>query len=296
MVAVRSTTTARFSGGCVAVLCALAASAAPPPVSLPEVYDGGVALADYWVSEKYDGVRGYWNGKALVTRGGNTIDAPDWFTRGWPDTAMDGELWVDYGAFSRVSVIVRTAEADDPAWRSVSYRVFGLPEHGGDFDARVPAIRETVARIDAPWVIAIRQFRVADAAALDAALERVLARGGEGLILHRGDSHYRAGRSDALLKLKPFADAEAKVVAINPGSGRLEGLMGSIDVRTPGGRVFAIGSGFTDAQRANPPPVGSWITYRYSGRTATGLPRFARFLRRRAGGPPPGSERDPGGR
>jgi len=63
--------------------------------------------------------------------------------------------------------------------------------------------------------------------------------------------------------------------------------MGSIDVVTPDGRQFAIGSGFTDAERADPPPIGSWVTYRYNGYTSTGLPRFARFMRMRPGGPPP---------
>lgn len=265
-----------------------AVRAAPAPqVTLAERYDGQSDLADYWVSEKFDGVRGYWTGEALITRGGTPIDPPDWFTAGWPDTAMDGELWIDYGEFARVSGIVRTHDASDRQWRQISYRVFDLPEHGGEFDARVPAIRKTVAAIDQPWVVAIRQFKVDDPDALDTALARVLARGGEGLILHRGDAPYRAGRSDDVLKLKPYEDAEARVIGINPGQGRLEGLMGSLDVRTPDGREFAIGSGFTDAERADPPPVGSWITYRYNGETATGLPRFARFLRRRPGGPPP---------
>jgi len=265
-----------------------AVRAAPAPqVTLAERYDGQSDLADYWVSEKFDGVRGYWTGKALITRGGTPIAPPAWFTAGWPDTPMDGELWIDYGEFARVSGIVRTHDASDRQWRQISYRVFDLPEHGGEFDARVPAIRKTVAAIDQPWVVAIRQFKVDDPDALDTALARVLARGGEGLILHRGDAPYRAGRSDDVLKLKPYEDAEARVIGINPGQGRLEGLMGSLDVRTPDGREFAIGSGFTDAERADPPPVGSWITYRYNGETATGLPRFARFLRRRPGGPPP---------
>ena len=265
-----------------------AVRAAPAPqVTLAERYDGQSDLADYWVSEKFDGVRGYWTGEALITRGGTPIAPPAWFTAGWPDTPMDGELWIDYGEFARVSGIVRTHDASDRQWRQISYRVFDLPEHGGEFDARVPAIRKTVAAIDQPWVVAIRQFKVDDPDALDTALARVLARGGEGLILHRGDAPYRAGRSDDVLKLKPYEDAEARVIGINPGQGRLEGLMGSLDVRTPDGREFAIGSGFTDAERAAPPPLGSWITYRYNGETATGLPRFARFLRRRPGGPPP---------
>jgi len=274
----------------VALLCLPIAgtqAASPPPVSLAETYRPGVTLARYWVSEKYDGVRGYWNGQDLITRGGTRINAPAWFTAGWPDTALDGELWSGYGQFAKVSGIVRTHTPSDAEWHQVTYRVFDLPDHAGDFDTRVPAIRQTVAAIDQPWVVAIRQFHVDSAAELDTVFEQVLARGGEGLVLHRNGAEYHAGRSDDLLKLKPFEDDEAKVIDINPGNGRLEGLMGSLDVRTPDGREFAVGSGFTDAQRADPPPVGSWITYRYTGHTATGLPRFARFLRRRPGGPPP---------
>ncbi|MES1926004.1 DNA ligase [Salinisphaera sp. T31B1] len=271
-------------------LCLVAQAAGavqPPAVTLAEAYAPGVDLDDYWVSEKFDGVRGYWDGGRLLTRGGTVIAVPAWFTAGWPDTPLDGELWTGYGEFARVSGIVRSQEADDTAWRQVTYRVFDLPAHAGDFDRRVPAIDAAVASIDQPWVRAIEQFHVADTRALEAALHRVLERGGEGLILHRGTADYRPGRSDDLLKLKPFTDAEARVIGINPGNGRLAGLMGSLEVRMPDGREFAIGSGFTDEQRADPPAIGSWITFRYSGFTVTGLPRFARFLRRRPGGPPP---------
>lgn len=262
-------------------------AAPPPPVELVDVYHGGVDLSRYWVSEKFDGVRGYWNGHQLLTRGGTIVHVPAWFTRNWPKTPMDGELWAGYGRFARASAIVRTAEAGDPAWREISYRVFDLPGHGGDFDARVPAIRAVVAAIGDPWVVAVRQFHVADEAALHAALQRVLDKGGEGLVLHRGDVPYRAGRGVGLLKVKPYEDAEAQVVAIRPGEGRLKGLMGAIEVRTPDGRRFAIGSGFSDAQRAHPPAIGSWVTYRFNGLTRNGLPRFVRFLRMRPGGPPP---------
>lgn len=260
---------------------------APPPVELVDVYHGGVDLSRYWVSEKFDGVRGYWDGHHLLTREGTVIRVPAWFTRHWPDSPMDGELWAGYGRFERASAIVRSAGPDDPAWHEISYRIFDLPAQAGDFDARVPAIRRIVAAIGDPWVVAIRQFRVANTAQLHAALQRVLDKRGEGLVLHRGDLPYRAGRGVGLLKLKPYEDAEARVVAIKPGQGRLAGMMGSIEVRTPDGRRFAIGSGFSDEDRANPPPLGSWITYRFNGRTNTGLPRFARFLRRRPEGPPP---------
>ncbi|HET8554351.1 MAG TPA: DNA ligase [Rhodanobacteraceae bacterium] len=273
---------------CIWCFVAAVRAGTPPALELVDVYHGGVDLSRYWVSEKFDGVRGYWDGHHLWTRGGERVRAPDWFTRNWPDVPMDGELWVGYGKFTRASTIVRSAGPDDPAWHEISYRVFDLPAHGGDFDHRVPAIRRVVAAIGDPWVVAIRQFHVDDEAALHAALEKVLAKHGEGLVLHRGDAPYRPGRGVGLLKLKPYRDAEARVIAIHSGHGRLAGMMGSIEVRTPDGREFAIGSGFTDAQRADPPPIGSWVTYRYNGLTSTGLPRFARFLHLRPGGPPPG--------
>lgn len=266
-----------------------AAWAVPPPVELVDVYRGGIDLSRYWVSEKFDGVRGYWDGHRLLTRAGSVIAVPAWFTKSWPATPMDGELWAGYGRFARASVIVRTAAADDSAWREVSYRVFDLPAQDGNFDTRVPAIRAVVAAISDPWVVAVRQFHVADDAQLRTELRSVLDRGGEGLVLHRGDMPYRAGRGAGLLKLKPQEDAEARVIAIKPGSGRLVGLTGSIDVRTPDGRRFSIGSGFSDDDRAHPPPIGSWVTYQFNGLTNRGLPRFARFLRRRPEGPPPES-------
>lgn len=270
----------------VLVICSQAACALPA-LELVDQYHGDINLDQYWVSEKYDGVRGYWDGHQLLTRGGNPINAPSWFTNNWPTRAMDGELWAGYGNFSQASAIIRSAQPNDSSWQRISYRVFDLPDHKGTFDQRVPLIQQRVKAINQPWVIAIKQFHVASKEALFRQLNEVVAKGGEGLVLHRGDTLYRAGRGVGLLKLKPYQDAEAIVIGLNPGNGRLEGKMGSLRVRTQNQRVFSIGTGFTDAERANPPPIGSWITFRFNGRTATGLPRFARFLRRRPGGPPP---------
>ena len=254
-----------------------------PALLLAEPWQAGTDLADWWVSEKYDGVRGFWDGSALRTRGGERIAAPPWFTAGWPATPLDGELWAGRGGFEQAQSAVARQSPDDAAWRRLRYMVFDLPAHPGTFDERLPALRATVAAIDQPWVVAVPQQRVASAARLQALLREVVAGGGEGLMLHRGSSHYRAGRGDALRKLKPHDDAEARVIAHLPGRGRHAGRLGALWVQTPEGRRFALGSGFTDAQRADPPPVGSWVTYRHRGvHPGSGLPRFASFLRVRA--------------
>lgn len=258
---------------------AWARAEAPPALLLARVYQSGLPLADYWVSEKYDGVRGYWDGQRLRTRGGEAITPPAWFTAGWPAMALDGELWAGRGRFAEAQSTVRQQHAGDAAWRNMRYMVFDLPTHPGRFDERLPALQAAVAAIAQPWVQAVPQRRVASHEALHALLARTVRAGGEGLMLHRGASHYQAGRSDDLIKLKTHEDAEARVLAHLPGKGQHAGRMGALLVEMPDGQRFRLGAGFSDADRAAPPPIGSWVTYRYRGVHASGLPRFASFVR-----------------
>ena len=257
-----------------------------PALLLANVYRPGMRLADYWVSEKYDGVRGYWDGHTLRTRGGETVAAPAWFTANWPNTPMDGELWAGRGRFSHAQSTVRQQQPDDAAWREMRFMVFDLPAHGGTFDQRLPALNQLVESLDQPWVQAVPQQRVASDAALQKLLLRTVRAGGEGLMLHRGASMYRAGRSDDLIKVKTHEDTEAKVVAHLPGQGRHAGRLGALVVEMPSGQRFRLGAGLTDAERDHPPPVGSWVTYRFRGTHDSGVPRFASFVRVRDDMPP----------
>ena len=253
-----------------------------PALMLANVYHPGVDLGAYWVSEKYDGVRGFWTGTQLLTRGGNPVHAPTWFTKDWPNTAMDGELWAGRGGFDLAVGTVRSDTPNDAAWRGMRFMVFDLPGHPGSFNERIPAMQRAVSAIGQTWVVAVKQERVASTAELQASLAAVVRQGGEGLMLHRGDSLYAGTRSDDLLKLKLHEDAEARVVAHLPGKGKYKGLLGALLVQTPEGQSFRLGSGLSDAVRHAPPPIGSWVTYRFRGQHASGLPRFASFLRLRA--------------
>ncbi len=265
-------------------LPALAADA--PALLLAQVYRPGLPLQDYWVSEKYDGVRGFWDGRTLRTRGGETVQAPAWFTAGWPEVPMDGELWAGRGRFSHAQSTTRQQQPGDVAWRQMRFMVFDLPGDKGTFDQRLPALNALVESLGQPWVQAVPQRRVANDAALQALLHRTVRAGGEGLMLHRGASLYRAGRSDDLIKVKTHEDTEARVVAHLPGKGRHAGRLGALLVETPSGQRFRLGAGFSDADRERPPPVGSWVTYRFRGTHNGGLPRFASFVRARADMPP----------
>ena len=255
------------------------ASKVVPPLMLAEVHRPGMPLADYWVSEKYDGIRGYWDGRQLWTRGGDRIAAPRWFTEALPAEPLDGELWAGRGRFSQTVSTVRSQPPSDAAWRDVRFMVFDVPAQPGDFTTRLAYLRKLLPITSVPWIVAVPQQRATTAEDLDALLEKTMKMGGEGLMLHRGASPYRAGRSTDLLKVKAHDDAEARVVGHVGGHGKHGGRLGALLVETPDGKRFKLGAGLSDAERENPPAIGTWVSYRYDGLTPSGLPRFARFLR-----------------
>lgn len=235
----------------------------------------------FLVSEKFDGVRAVWDGQRLRFRSGREIAAPEGFLRALPDHALDGELWLGHGQFDRLSGLVRQQRPDDVGWRAVRYLVFDAPTQPGTFEARWQALQTVIAAVNQPWLQRVEQLRMGDATALQQRLQAVVGAGGEGLVLHRADARWRSGRSDALFKLKPEMDEEAEVVGYQPGKGRYAGLTGALQVRTPEGLIFELGSGLSDAQRRRPPELGTWVTYRYRDRTPNGVPRFATFVRAR---------------
>ncbi|PUE53513.1 DNA ligase [Limnohabitans parvus II-B4] len=255
------------------------ASANEAPVQLATSWPPGRSPQGFWVSEKFDGVRAVWDGQVLRFRSGRVLSAPAWFVAALPSMPLDGELWMGRGQFDRLSGVVRKAVPDDEAWRAVKYLVFDVPGHAAPFKDRVRLVQTTVQAARVPWLVSVTQEAVQDAPALQSLLQQTVRDGGEGLVLHRTDAHWRSGRTEALYKLKPEPDEEGRVVGYQPGKGRLQGQTGALLVQMPSGQRFALGAGLSDALRRDPPPVGVWVTYRYRDRTPSGLPRFASFVR-----------------
>lgn len=263
-------------------LSALCAFAAPPvKVLLAKVYepDNASPINGYLVSEKYDGVRAIWTGEQLLTRNGNLIHAPQWFIAPLPDVWLDGELWTQRQDFEALSSIVRTQTPSDSLWRQVTYKVFDMPDAQLPFEQRYKNYSGLIEQLNAEHIKAVEQLRFTSTQALNDHLQTLVNNGAEGLMLHLASAHYSAGRGNALLKLKPYFDDEAVVIGHLPGKGKYTNMLGALRVRNQQGVEFSIGTGFTDRERANPPPVGGVITYKYHGFTNSGLPRFASFLR-----------------
>jgi DNA ligase-1 len=251
--------------------------AAAPGVLLAEPWDGVADVAGWWLSEKLDGVRAYWDGKQFLSRQGNVFVAPDWFLEGLPDVPLDGELWIGRKQFNRTSGLARRSDKPDE-WRTMRYVVFDAPTQAVDFEDRLAFVSDLMRLRHPPFAQALEQQRCQGLDHLQAELARVEALGGEGLMLRQPRSKYAAGRSTTLLKVKRFLDAEARVVGHQPGKGRHMGRMGALLAELPDGTSFEIGTGFSDAERAAPPPVGSVVTFRYQELTEAGVPRFASYV------------------
>lgn len=231
-------------------LWACATSAKAPDILLAHIYQQGLDVREYLVSEKLDGIRAIWDGEQLVSRQGHPIHAPAWFTKQFPQQPLDGELWIARGQFELLSATVRQSVPEDAAWKQVTYYVFELPNAAGTFADRARQLEQLAQQANSPYLKAIKQFHVQDEQSLKRTLDSVVARHGEGLMLHLADAPYLTGRNHALLKLKPQLDAEAKVIAYVPGKGKYVGKMGALIVQMPDGLQFKLGTGFTDAERA----------------------------------------------
>ena len=253
----------------------------------------GQNVGGWLVSEKLDGVRAYWNGRNLLSRNGKILAAPEGWSTHFPPFALDGELYTARGEFEKIQSTVMDKTPNEAAWSEIKFYVFDVPEASGGLLERLGGLENFILKNPQAGqnLKIIKQVKVKDNAEFEAFAEAVIAKGGEGAVVREPNAPYERKRSKNALKYKKFKDAECEVTAINVGTGKYAGLMGSVtckalsaagsssDEQIPHGVKFKVGSGFSDEDRANPPKIGSIITYKYQNLTAKGVPRFPIFLR-----------------
>jgi DNA ligase-1 len=240
------------------------------------------SLTDWWFSEKYDGMRAYWDGKRLMSRQGNQIHAPEWFINSLPPFAVDGELWLARQAFAETMSIVRQ-QVPDERWHQITYQVFDVPGAKGGLSQRLAKMKRYLRTKAVESVMVVKQTRLRDSAQFKRLFERLQEKGAEGAVVRAPSQAYEAGRQSQALKVKLHQDAECRVQGYRPGKGRLQGMVGSLLCQpatdSQFDQPFSVGSGLSDQQRQNPPAIGEWVTFKYYGRTRYGKPRFPVFLR-----------------
>ena len=242
----------------------------------------GQNVGGWLASEKLDGVRAYWDGRNLRSRNGKILAAPEGWSAHFPPFALDSELYTARGEFEKIQSIVMDKTPSATAWSEIKFYVFDVPEASGGLLERLSELEKFIAKNPQAGqnLKIIKQVKVKDNSEFEAFAEAVIAKGGEGAVVREPNAPYERKRSKNALKYKKFKDAECVVVAHKVGQGKFSGLLGSVVCENLSDKKrFKIGSGFSDKERANPPKIGSVITYKYQNLTAKGLPRFPVFLR-----------------
>lgn len=257
-------------------------------VLLAKPYKPEIDPFGWWMSEKLDGIRATWDGNVLRTRNGNGLYAPQWFFIGMPHIPnaglghmLDGELWAGRGQFQKAVSIVRSSNIDK-GWRNITYMVFDIIGTGDVFEDRQRQLDRLFPHGRTITTDVVKQCRCTSRDHLKQFVDDVIKNGGEGAMLRQPHSKYEFKRSSTLLKVKRFHDCEALVVDAVPGKGKHKGRMGALKCcLKPGYFYFEVGTGFSDAERENPPKKGDVITVRYQELTDGGIPRFPVFVSKR---------------
>ncbi|NHG51391.1 DNA ligase [Campylobacter jejuni] len=239
----------------------------------------------YLMSEKLDGVRGIWEAGKFKTRQDNPIHTPSYFTYSFPSFKLDGELWIARAKFDEVSALIRSDSLDSSLWKSVTYNVFDVPNACEEFKLapctlsnRLKVLERYLQQNPNPYIKIIKQIPIKDQEHLKEFYKDIIFNKGEGVVIRKDFAPYEKGRSKNALKLKPYEDAECKVIAYTEGKGKFQGKIGALLCQMPNDRVIKIGSGLKDKDRENPPKIGSIVTYKFNGLTKNSLPRFPVFL------------------
>ncbi|EAJ2879329.1 DNA ligase [Campylobacter coli] len=239
----------------------------------------------YLMSEKLDGIRGIWEAGKFKTRQDNPIHTPSYFTYNFPSFKLDGELWIARAKFDEISALIRSGSLDSSLWKSVTYNVFDVPNACEEFKLtpctlsnRLKVLERYLQQNPNPYIKIIKQIPIKDQEHLKEFYKDIIFNKGEGVVIRKDFAPYEKGRSKNALKLKPYEDAECKVIAYTEGKGKFQGKIGALLCQMPNDRVIKIGSGLKDKDRENPPKIGSIVTYKFNGLTKNSLPRFPVFL------------------
>lgn len=235
-------------------------------------------ISGWLMSEKLDGIRAYWDGERLLTRGGKEIHAPKWFTKNFPSFELDGELWSKRGEFEFVQGVVMDKNPSD-GWHKITYNIFEVPHQKGSLKKRLHVLGAYLKTHKLSHVRIIEQFVCKGRLDLDRFFKAIIKKNGEGVVLRDPKAPYIAKRTKKALKLKSFDDAECKVTKHYKGKGKYKNVLGSFGCELFNGVEFKIGSGLSDKQRRNPPKIGQIVSFKHQGLTKKGKPRFPIFLR-----------------
>ncbi|WP_455756667.1 DNA ligase [Sulfurimonas sp.] len=243
-----------------------------PELFLLNIYNEDINVTSWYMSEKLDGVRAYWDGENLISRSGKVFATPKFFIKDFPKHELDGELWSKREDFSNI-VSILNKKKPHTKWSKLTFNIFEVPHAKGGLIQRLKTVKSS------KYIRIIKQIKVKNKKHLDEFLKSIENLGGEGVVVRDASLFYYTGRDNNALKVKSYLDEECEVVGYNKGNGKYEGMVGSLSCRMKNMQVIKIGSGLNNKQRVTPPKIGAIITFKYYVLTSKGNPRFPIFLR-----------------
>mgnify|MGYP006121198543 CR=1 FL=1 len=238
----------------------------------------GQPVEGYWMSEKLDGVRGYWDGtSSFWSRNGINFKVPAEVAAQMPlGKPLDGEFWMGRCTFQQMNGFLKRKGtlADEWAARKVKFMVFDAPFEEGAYETRMASAKSHIGTN--AFVQVVHSVKVDSEQQMQDKLKEVTEAGGEGLMLREPIGVYRPDRSCDLLKVVRRMNTEAIVIGHNAGDqaeASKRPPAASLRCRLRSGKEFSVGSGMIETERWKPPAVGAIITLQYKGLTDAGKPR-----------------------
>lgn len=245
-------------------------------IQKPNIYEKDKHIVNNWLmSEKLDGIRAYWDGKNLISKNGNIINAPNWFIKNFPNFELDGELWTKRANFENIQSIVLDS-IPSTKWNEITYNIFEVPNQKGNFYERIRVLNSWLDKNPNSYIKIIPQIVCKNETHLNNYLKELIEKNAEGIIVKNPNVSYEKGRTNNLLKVKTFFDDEGVVIGYNFDENK---RLKSLKIKLKDGTIFNLGGGFTELERLNPPKINDIITFKYYGFTKNKKPKFASFLR-----------------
>lgn len=211
---------------------------------LAHLYDPKRVIFPAYIQPKLDGVRAIWKHKEkrFVSRRNKLLVVPQHIISSVSSAPfdLDGELLIKNLPLNKISGTVRLQDIFSERKNDLIYTVFDSFEQT-TYDYRYNFIALNYKNI-------IDNYMVYDVSDIEKYHNINLGQGYEGSII-RNNTLYELKRSFNLLKLKPRQRIECKIIGMLEGTGKYEGMLGALIVQTSQGKIFNVGTGFTDEDR-----------------------------------------------
>lgn len=224
-------------------------------------------IKDYYVSEKLDGLRGYWDGKNLYSKNKNLYTPPKDFIKDFPPFVIDGELYCGK-EFEKTLSDVKSSK-----FNCAKLYVFEVPFQKGDLKERLKVLKDYLKTHPNDNIKIIEQLEFNDEKSFQEYFDELKKQGAEGVVLHKKYEDYHTKKGKSLIKIKHYQTSQCEIIKLN----YTRNLLKNYECKW-NDKIIKIGSGFSNDHRKNPLNVGKTISFKYYRLSKNKIPIHTVFI------------------